>query len=227
MAIFAASTGSSQSLFNEIIDCCNSNELSLDDVAAIGCDGTAVNTGRKGGVIKSLEDHLNKPLRWLVCLLHTNEIPLRHLMKELDGGNSGPEDFGGSIGKQLGRCELLDVVDFEAIQGPDITIDEKDLSADQKYLLSIYNAVRVGFVSSHLASQKPGPLNHSRWLTAACRIRRLYVSTFQPSHALIDLVQYIMSVYVPVWFQIKSNSNLTNDARHFFTVLNCSQSVTQ
>ena len=78
---FAVSTGSSQSLFNGIIDYCASNELSSDDVAAIGCDGTAVNTGRKGGIIKRLEDHFKKPLQWLVCLLHKNELPLRHLMK--------------------------------------------------------------------------------------------------------------------------------------------------
>ena len=85
----------------------------------------------------------------------------------------------------------------------------------------------MGFVSPHLASLKPGPLNHSRWLATACRIVRFYVSTSQPSPALIDLVQYIMSAYVPVWFQIKSNSNLANGARHFFTLLNCSQSMTQ
>ena len=56
---------------------------------------TLVNTGCKGGVIKRLEDHLNKPVQWLVCLLHTNEIPFCHLMKELDGGTGGPDDFGG------------------------------------------------------------------------------------------------------------------------------------
>ena len=60
---FAASTGSIQSLFNGIIGYCASNELSLDDVAAIECDGTAVNTGCRGGVIKRLKDHLNKPLQ--------------------------------------------------------------------------------------------------------------------------------------------------------------------
>ena len=149
----------------------------MDDVAAIECDGTAVNTGCKGGVIKRLEAHLNKPLQCLVYLLHTNELPLRHHMKELDGGTIGPEDFGGLIGKQLVGCELLDVVDFEAVQVPEITIDKKDLSSDQKYLLSIFNAVRMRFVSPHLASQKPGPLNHSLWLTTVCRILRLYVST--------------------------------------------------
>ena len=105
----------------------------MEDVAAIGCDGTAVNTGRKGGVIKRLQNHFNKLLQWLVC--------------------SGPEDFSGLIGKQLVGCELLDVVDFEAVQVPEITIDEKDLSSDQKYLLSIFNAVRMGFVSPHLASK--------------------------------------------------------------------------
>ena len=36
-----------------------------------------------------------------------------------------------------------------------------------------------------------------------------------------------MNIYVPVWFQIKSNSNLTNGAWHFFTLLNCLQSMTQ
>ena len=117
-------------------------------------------------------------------------------MKELDGGISEPEDFGGLIGKQLVGCKLLDVVDFEAVQVPEITIDEKDLRSDQKNLFSIFRAVRMGFVSPHLASQKPGPLNHSRWLTTACRMLRLYVSTSQSSSALIDLVQYIMAFMV-------------------------------
>ena len=71
----------------------------MDDFAAIECDGTSVKTNRKGGIIKRLEDHLNKPLKWLVCLLLTNELPLRHLMKELDRGTNGPEDFGGFYGK--------------------------------------------------------------------------------------------------------------------------------
>ena len=36
-----------------------------------------------------------------------------------------------------------------------------------------------------------------------------------------------MSVYAPVWFQIKSNSNLRNGARQFYTLINCLQSMTQ
>jgi len=224
---FTTATGSSQSIVNGILDYCSSNEISFDDVAAVGCDGTAVNTGRKGGVIKLLEDHFNKPLQWLICLLHTNELPLRHLMKELDGGTSGPEHFAGLIGKQLVGCELLDIVNFEAVQAPEINIDKKDLSCDQKYLLSMFKAVRSGFVSAHLASQKPGPVNHARWLTTACRILRLYIATSQPSSKLIDLVQYIMNVYIPVWFSIKKNNSMTDGSRHFFKLMKYSQSMTQ
>ena len=76
---------------------------------AVKCDGTAVNIGRKEGVIKRLEGHFKKPLHWLICLLNINELPLRHLMKELDAGASGPEHFNGLIGKQLIMCKLVDV----------------------------------------------------------------------------------------------------------------------
>ena len=137
-------------------------EISIGEVTAIGCDGTAVNTGRNGGVIKLLEEHLDKPLQWIICLLHTNELPLRHLMKELDGGTSGPENFAGLVGKRLACCEELDIVDFKAVSATKITIDESDLSWDQKYLLSMFNSIRNGSVSTHLALQKPGPINHSR-----------------------------------------------------------------
>ena len=55
-------------------------------------------------------------------------------MKELDGDTSGPEHFAGYIGKQLVRCELLVVADFELVQVLKINIDEKDLSCDEKYV---------------------------------------------------------------------------------------------
>ena len=221
---FATTQGSSLAIFNGIINYFNSNEITLSTVKAIGCDGTAVNTGCKNGIIKLLEDYLNKPLQWIICLLHTNELPLRHLMKELDRGTSGPEHFAGMIGKQLPNCEQLDIVNFTAIPAPEIKTDEKDLSCDQKYLLNMFKAVTNGSASTQLASQKPGPLNHSRWLTTACRILRLYVATSEPSSVLLDLVRYIMNLYVPVWFSIKRRNSCSDGARHFFKLLNFSQS---
>ena len=224
---FTTASGSSQSIFNGMIAHLDSKEISIGEVTAIGCDGTAVNTGRNGGVIKLLEEHLDKPLQWIICLLHTNELPLRHLMKELDGGTSGPENFAGLVGKRLACCEELDIVDFKAVSATKITIDESDLSWDQKYLLSMFNSIRNGSVPTHLALQKPGLINHSRWLTTASRILRLYVATSQPSSVLTDLVQYIMNVYIPVWFSVKKHNNFTEGARHFFKLLNFSRNLTK
>ncbi len=57
----------------------------LDQLKAIGCDGTATNIGCRNGVIRNLELKLNRPLQWFICLLHANELPLRHLFIKLDG----------------------------------------------------------------------------------------------------------------------------------------------
>ena len=57
----------------------------LNDLIAIGCDSTNINTGWKGGVIQYIERKINRKLICLICALHTNELPLRHLGISLDG----------------------------------------------------------------------------------------------------------------------------------------------
>src|SRR6218665_2745914 len=75
----------------------------------IGCVGINVNTGAVGGVICLLEEHLNRPLQWLVCMMHANELPLRHLINKVDGVTQGTKGFSGIIGRALMTCELLPV----------------------------------------------------------------------------------------------------------------------
>ena len=89
--------------------------LDMSKTLGIGCDGTATNTGATGGIIRLLEKKLGKPLQWLPCQLHANELPLRHLMKHLDGPTTGPQGFAGVIGSALTRCELLPVCPFNPI----------------------------------------------------------------------------------------------------------------
>ena len=36
-----------------------------------------------------------------MCLLHTNELPLRHVFAALDGGNKWSDTFAGPIGKKI------------------------------------------------------------------------------------------------------------------------------
>ena len=51
----------------------------------IGADSTNLNTGNKEGAIALLERQLGKRLVWSICMLHTNELLLRHFIKHLDG----------------------------------------------------------------------------------------------------------------------------------------------
>ena len=55
-----------------------------DGIKAIGGDSTNVNTGWSGGVMRWVEEKLGRRLVWIVCVLHTGELPLRHLIIELD-----------------------------------------------------------------------------------------------------------------------------------------------
>ena len=112
----------------------------MESLLAIGCDGTNVNTGTKGGLIVLMEEYLGRPLHWFICMLHANELPLRHLFSNLDGKTSGPRCFTGPIGKLLQNCEMKTIQKCYPIEVPLVIIDETDLSTDQKYLLEIYEA---------------------------------------------------------------------------------------
>jgi hypothetical protein len=118
--------------------------INTDNVLAVGCDGTPVNTGSKGGATHLIEVHFGRPLQWIVCLLHANELPLRHLIADVDGKTTEPLGFTGPIGKQLNDCDTKPVVRYDAIASKGITVDEDDLSTDQTYLLEIYRAFKTG-----------------------------------------------------------------------------------
>ena len=75
-----------------LMDYADSNGL-MKDVKVIGVDSTAVNTGWKGGIVAKLEGRRNEKVHWTVCDLHTNELPLRHLIEKVDGKTSGNNSF--------------------------------------------------------------------------------------------------------------------------------------
>ena len=71
-------------------------------------------------------------------------------------------------------------------------------------------------VPPKLACTLAGGINHSRWLTPAVRLAQLYTVTPNPSHGLKKIVQYIVQVYAPSWFQIKANSMFTSGPANLF-----------
>ncbi|GBM03055.1 hypothetical protein AVEN_14565-1 [Araneus ventricosus] len=221
------SNGEAITTVKVIIEFLKQNEQGLSNLTVIGC----VNTGVNQEVIRRLEMKCGRPLQWAVCLLHANELPLRHLLQTLDGMTSGPRAFSGPIGVAIKTCEELSIVPFEAIEGTSLPemgeFHIRDLSDDQRYLKEMLQAVSDGNCPNDLTIRKPGPVVHSRWLTTASRILRLYVSTRNPSYNLVILVTYIMNVYTPVWFSIKMKSSITEDSRHLWKIIKYSRYMQQ
>ena len=111
-----------------------------DKLAIIGSDGTATMTGPYNGAIRCLEELLGRPLQWAVCLLHCNELPLRHIFITIDGKTESPETFCGKIGKELSGCmSEWPIADFKAISNPHFPLLPNevvdDLSADSALCL--------------------------------------------------------------------------------------------
>lgn len=217
--------GNARMICRDILSFLTSKSIDTNNLLAVGCDGTAVNTGSKGGILRLLESHFGRPLQWLICSLHANELTLRHLFQHLDGTTTGPNSFKGPIGKALANCELLPIVIFHPIQCnlPEISKSKQELSTDQLYLLEICQSINNGSLDENLAKRNPGKIVQSRWLTTANRLLRLYVSTETPSENLRILVTFILTVYAPMWFKIKVEPFCIYGAKHLFETVKLSR----
>ena len=67
----------------------------------VGGDSTAANTGKYIGAFASLENMRQGKLLWVFCVLHLNELPLRHIFVFVNAPTSGNKTFKGVIGKLL------------------------------------------------------------------------------------------------------------------------------
>ena len=197
-----------------------------DSWQIVGGDSTAANTGKHIGAFASLEKKLNRKLLWVLCMLHLNELPLRHVFVNLDGPTSSNNTFKGVIGKILPRVEDLDWNDkFEKVQvGPGLSeLSEEvasDLSSDQRMLFLAFVSIWNGQTRIELYSLSPGPISHSRWLTLCLRILILYMKSHRLKGKnkanLLTLVQFLMSNYVPMWFACKQHTRITDGPKHLF-----------
>ena len=73
------------------------------------------------------------------------------------------------------------------------------------------------------ASLHPEKIAHSRSLTLAIRVLRLYVATGNLTENLKTLTMYIMKIYVPVWFNIDLKPLCTFGASHLFNLISYSR----
>ena len=95
--------GTGRTIPEEVFMSIKDTELG-EKIKIVGTDGVAFTTGKFNGFIRNLEELLNKPLQWVICLLHTNELPLCHIFIHLDGTTNSPATFTGPIGKKTKWC---------------------------------------------------------------------------------------------------------------------------
>jgi len=226
-------TSKAADVMREIASVINETD-SEESLQAILCDGTNVNTGRNNGIIRKLEQHLGKPLQWLVCMLHSNELPFRKYFNVIDEAETtGPKTSRGSIADELNfdpRNILL--VNFHSMPGKVEEVTDEvasNFTSDQLYFLRACLAVQSGSCDCQylqfLEHSSPGTLNHARWLTKANRILRLYMSKRLPTVELKQIVSFILNVYGPSWFQIKKHNKCQDGAKNFFYLLQLCQQL--
>ena len=94
----------------------------------------------------------------------------------------------------------------------------KDLSTDQANGYRIVTAIRTGVLPKSLINLEIGPVSHSRWLTTANLFCRLWVSfhflTEKNLKNLRLIIEFIVGVYYPCWFQIKVKHSWLDGPRH-------------
>ena len=82
-----------QSIYNLLKE----EDLLDQPISVIGADGTNSNVGAENGAIHYLEMMLGKPLHYLICQLHGNELPFRAVFYFYDGKNKGPQHWRGPV----------------------------------------------------------------------------------------------------------------------------------
>ena len=79
---------------------------------------------------------------------------------------------------------------------------------------------RLLFVLDRLMNQStvsdPRNISHSRCLTTANRLLMIYVSNDAPSYKLVTIVEYIIKLCMPIWFNIKSYDSTVYGTKHIF-----------
>ena len=198
-------------------------------IQSLSGESTNSNTGYKGGIIAWLEKMLGRKVTWLICQLHTNELGLRHLFEELDGKTNSSTGWSGELGKKLKTVDSMERdYSFKVInKGPElIELPEnvlKDLSTDQSLLYKLAKAVRSGMLPRDIALRKVGTMVHSRWLTFAESNLLMWMSKHGLTGELLDrletIVSYLVSTYIPMWFQIKVKNSWLYGPRHVLTHL--------
>ena len=196
----------------------------------VGGDSTVSNTGIKGGSITHLENMLGHKCQWNICAIHTNELPIRHLITKLDGATTSGTGFTEDVCKLLNRVEDLESEpNFEPIgtngepliELPDEVV--RNMSTDSQVCYRLCKAVRAGHLPDDLKDIQLGGINHARWLTTQGRILILcskkHGLTGNNLEVLRMLGNYAVESYFKLYYDIKVKNSLEEAPYQILTQL--------
>lgn len=98
---------------------------------------------------------------------------------------------------------------------------------EQRYLFDMVTAVNCGVVPVGLAQEKIPKIHETLWFNTASILLRIYVSKSNPSHELRTLVEYIVKVYAPFWFLVKTKPFAIHGSRHIFQFIQWTRKLSQ
>ena len=82
----------------------------------------------------------------------------------------------------------------------------------------IIKAIRTGVLPDRVAHLEIGPVSHSRWLTTTPRFLRIWISRHglkgKQLQNLKLIVEFIVGVYMPNWFNVKVNPSWVEGPNH-------------
>ena len=200
-----------------------------ESILLVGGDTTNSMSGAKGGLWAHLEEMIGRPLFRVMCFLHINELPLRHLMTSLDGPTSSDKGWTGPIGKLLTKVNKMKRLSkFEPMVElkPTEELDEQtinSLSTDSQLAYRLVKAMVLGKLDETILNRLVGNLSHARWLTTAEAILLLQVSEHDLCHEderkLKLISKWVLQVYLHQFFSIKCNPGIANGPHHLLNLI--------
>ena len=101
--------------------------------------------GKHKGVIRHIELLVGIALQWIICLLHLNELPLRHIFTTLDESTRSHDSFIGPMGNELsGDVCYCPVVILKSIPNKDFPVLPEDVVEDHYVCYRLCQAVMSG-----------------------------------------------------------------------------------
>ena len=162
-------------------------------------------------------------------MIHTNELPIRHLIKELDGPTTSKDGFKGEVCSLLKNVEKMEYnPEFKPIEGGEDLVELtpqvlNNMSTDSILAYKICQAVKSGDIPDDLKNIQIGPLNHARWLNTQTRI--IYMTTRKHGlegknlKVLSSLAVYAVQSYFKLFFDIKVKHKMSDAPEHILTQL--------